>query len=75
MVILMKNDKKKVKTKLRQQDIKKYSNTEIDHVILKIKENVYKENVKNIVKKVKKFLPKHAPKISKSRTKKSSPRI
>ena len=34
----MKNDKKKVKTKLRQQDIKKYSNTEIDHVILKIKE-------------------------------------
>ena len=38
MVILMKNDKKKVKTKLRQQDIKKYSNTEIDHVILKIKE-------------------------------------
>lgn len=38
MVILMKNDKKKVKTKLRQQDIKKYSKTEIDHVILKIKE-------------------------------------
>ena len=38
MVILMKNDKKKVETKLRQQDIKKYSNTEIDHVILKIKE-------------------------------------
>ena len=38
MVILMKNDKKKVKTKLRQQDIKKYSNTEIDQVILKIKE-------------------------------------
>ncbi len=34
----MKNDKKKVKTKLRQQDIKKYSKTEIDHVILKIKE-------------------------------------
>ena len=38
MVILMKNDKKKVKTKLRQQDIKKYSKTDIDHVILKIKE-------------------------------------
>ena len=34
----MKNDKKKVKTKLRQQDIKKYSKTDIDHVILKIKE-------------------------------------